>query len=190
MSPMPRAYFERLYQHNPDPWGFATRWYEARKYGLTLAALPRARYRRAFEPGCSIGVLTEMLAGRCDALLAADVIAAGGGPSREPRLGLWPTCMVRQLALPEDWPDGHVRPGRVQRGGLLLRPARARGMLDRGLGSLESGGNWWPFTGGARPTTRSAGIGPTIIAARSDLAGRVHHVEDDFVLDVWERVAQ
>ena len=35
-----------------------------------LAMLPWPRYRRAFEPGCSIGVLTALLAPRCEALLA------------------------------------------------------------------------------------------------------------------------
>lgn len=62
-----------MYAASDDPWGFATREYEARKYAATLAALPRPRYQAAFEIGCSIGVLTRMLAGRCAALLAVDV---------------------------------------------------------------------------------------------------------------------
>jgi SAM-dependent methyltransferase len=67
------AYFDELYSHTDDPWGFATREYEARKYAGTIAALPRRRYSSAFEIGCSIGVLTRMLAERCAALLAVDV---------------------------------------------------------------------------------------------------------------------
>ena len=59
---LPTAYFDRKYAFDPDPWGFATSAYEADKYRATLAALPRARYRRALEVGCSIGVLTERLA--------------------------------------------------------------------------------------------------------------------------------
>ena len=34
------GYFDRLYAADPDPWGFTSRWYEQRKYALTVAALP------------------------------------------------------------------------------------------------------------------------------------------------------
>lgn len=74
MKRLPDDYFERIYRDADDPWGFATRRYEQRKYALTVAALPRERYQRAFEPGCSFGVLTELLAPRCDALFACDVV--------------------------------------------------------------------------------------------------------------------
>lgn len=73
---MNRDYFEGIYADGPDPWGFETSEYERRKYDLTLAALPRRRYARALEPGCSIGVLTADLAGRCDAVEAWEPIDA------------------------------------------------------------------------------------------------------------------
>jgi len=69
-----REYFDQMYAASPDPWGFTDRWYEQRKYALTLAALTRQRYRSVFEPGCSIGVLTAQLALRCDRLLAVDLV--------------------------------------------------------------------------------------------------------------------
>ena len=59
-----------------DPWGFTSRWYEQRKYAVTLAGLPDPRFATGFEPGCSIGVLTALLAVRCDGLLASDGSAA------------------------------------------------------------------------------------------------------------------
>jgi Nodulation protein S (NodS) len=62
----PKSYFEGMYSGDPDPWDFEGSPYEQRKYSLTMASLPRPRYRFAFEPGCSIGVLTSMLAGRCN----------------------------------------------------------------------------------------------------------------------------
>jgi 2-polyprenyl-3-methyl-5-hydroxy-6-metoxy-1,4-benzoquinol methylase len=68
------AYFAQLYADSDDPWNFETRWYEQRKYALTLAALPLHRYQRALEPGCSIGILTEQLAHRCDEVVATDVV--------------------------------------------------------------------------------------------------------------------
>lgn len=51
----PAAYFEDMYRDAADPWHLAERWYERRKYDLTLAGLPLPRYRRAFEPACSVG---------------------------------------------------------------------------------------------------------------------------------------
>jgi SAM-dependent methyltransferase len=65
--------FEQRYQENPDPWNYESSPYERGKYQVTVDSLSRARYARAFEPACSVGELTAMLAPRCDALLAIDV---------------------------------------------------------------------------------------------------------------------
>ena len=73
---LPPAYFDAMYQAAADPWGFEDRWYEQRKYAISMALLPAARYRRALEAGCSIGVLTRMLAARCDEVLSCDIAAA------------------------------------------------------------------------------------------------------------------
>lgn len=70
---LPPSYFDDLYSAEPDPWKFETSEYEANKYAATIAALPKQRYQSAFEIGCSIGVLTEKLATRCDSLLSVDV---------------------------------------------------------------------------------------------------------------------
>jgi trans-aconitate methyltransferase len=105
MTGTPRSYFERVYARDEDPWGFAHRWYERRKYAATLAALPAERYRRAFEPGCSIGVLTELLAGRCDEILAVDLLQRPVDAARE-RTRALPNVTVEQRSLPEQWPPG------------------------------------------------------------------------------------
>jgi SAM-dependent methyltransferase len=65
-------YFEDLYAADPDPWNYKSSPYEARKYAATLGVLPRAKYQRGLELGCSIGVLTSALAKRCNALAAVD----------------------------------------------------------------------------------------------------------------------
>ncbi len=70
---LPPSYFDQLYSSNLDPWKFETSEYEANKYAATVAALPKKHYRSAFEIGGSIGVLTQKLAQRCDALLSIDV---------------------------------------------------------------------------------------------------------------------
>lgn len=76
-------YFTEMYAADPDPWGFESRWYEARKHALTVAALPRSRYRNGFEPGCANGALTSLLQPRCQELLAWDIVPAAVERARE-----------------------------------------------------------------------------------------------------------
>lgn len=78
-----KDYFDDVYTGNADPFRLSDNWYEERKYSLTLAALPRAHYRRALEPGCSIGILTEKLGGRCASLISTDVVGAALDAARE-----------------------------------------------------------------------------------------------------------
>jgi SAM-dependent methyltransferase len=65
--------FENRYREDPDPWNYQASPYERGKYQVTLESLSRPRYVNAFEPACSVGELTAMLAGRCSRLLATDV---------------------------------------------------------------------------------------------------------------------
>ena len=97
------GYFRERYGASPDPYGLADRWYEQRKYALTVALLPREHYGTAFEPGCSIGVLTEQLASRCDTLLACDGVADAVASARSRTAGL-PGVRVEQRVVPGDWP--------------------------------------------------------------------------------------
>jgi SAM-dependent methyltransferase len=98
-------YFERMYRDDNDPWGFTDRWYEERKRAVTLAALPEPRYGRAYEPGCSVGVLTLGLAGRCDSLLASDISPIALREADQ-RLTGTSNVLLEQRSLPEEWPNG------------------------------------------------------------------------------------
>ncbi len=101
---LPPSYFDALYSADPDPWKFETSEYEANKYAATIAALPKARYRSAFEIGCSIGVLTEKLASRCDSLLSVDVSKA----ALERAIGrtqALPHVRLQLMPVPEHYPD-------------------------------------------------------------------------------------
>ena len=102
---LPPAYFDDVYAANADPWGFAVLPYEAAKYQATLDALPRARYRAILEIGCSIGVLTRALAGRCDALLAVDVAERALDQARKRTQDL-PNVRIERLRIPDDDPGG------------------------------------------------------------------------------------
>jgi hypothetical protein len=48
------SYFNDMYASSPDPWGFTSRWYEARKHAITVAMLPKARYRAVRPPGAPL----------------------------------------------------------------------------------------------------------------------------------------
>ena len=68
-----QAFFESRYQASIDPWQFGSSAYELDRYQATLDSLSRPTYRRGFEPGCSIGVLTAALARRVECLVACDI---------------------------------------------------------------------------------------------------------------------
>jgi SAM-dependent methyltransferase len=95
-------YFEDLYASNPDPWCFATSAYEAEKYAATLAALPLGRFADGLEVGCSIGVLTAMLAQRCDRLRALDVSDIALAQARL----ACPQVQFEKRQIPHEWPEG------------------------------------------------------------------------------------
>ncbi|MBE9179582.1 methyltransferase domain-containing protein [Oculatella sp. LEGE 06141] len=97
-------YFDSLYSNDPDPWKFETSEYEAEKYAATLAALPKLRYRSAFEIGGSIGVLTEMLAQRCDSLLSVDVSAQAQNKAIV-RCQALPHVHFQLMQVPQDYPN-------------------------------------------------------------------------------------
>ena len=97
--------FERIYARGADPWEVETSAYEVGKYDETLGVLPRERFARGLEVGCSIGVMTQRLAGRCDRLLAVDISAEAVRRTAARCAGL-AGVEVRQAAVPAGWPEG------------------------------------------------------------------------------------
>ncbi len=97
-------YFDALYRADSDPWKFETSAYEAQKYAATLAALAKPRYRSALEIGTSIGVLTEMLAERCDSLLSLDVSEMAQQQAIE-RCRSLSHVRFQLMCVPESYPD-------------------------------------------------------------------------------------
>ncbi len=105
---LPDAYFDEMYVGTEDPWQLSTRWYEQRKYAITLGLLPQPRYRHGFEPGCSIGTLTEQLAQRCDHLTAVDVAEAAlrGADARLRAARCRERVTLTRSSLDSPWPPG------------------------------------------------------------------------------------
>lgn len=98
------AYFAQIYRE-PDPFQYRQRWYEARKRALTLACLPRQRYRNAWELGCSNGVLSAALAERCDALLGTDLSAAALADAAS-STAAFANVRFERAHHPQDWAAG------------------------------------------------------------------------------------
>lgn len=137
MTSLPPAYFDELYARSHDPWGFEDRWYERRKRALTLALLPDERYGSAYEPGCSIGVLTRELADRCDDLLASDVAPAAVEAARTRCAGLTNVTVVR-ARLPVGWPDRHFDLVVVSELGYYFDPPMTAVLAERAFGGADT----------------------------------------------------
>jgi cyclopropane fatty-acyl-phospholipid synthase-like methyltransferase len=97
------AFFEAKYQRKRDPWDFATNAYELRRYDAIIGAIAHRRYHRAFEPGCSIGVLTERLAAHCDEVYAID-FSPSAIVQAQPRCAHLSQVEVHCASLPEGTP--------------------------------------------------------------------------------------
>lgn len=97
------SYFEEKYKVDIDPWQFRTSEYEREKYEATIGALSQPQYRRGLEVGCAIGVLSMLLAERCDALLAVD-----GAPTAIAQASLQnlPNVRFETAFLPDEFPQG------------------------------------------------------------------------------------
>ena len=103
ITPSDATFFEAMYQQDRDPWNFAGDAYELGRYRSIIAALAHRRYRHAFEPGCSVGVLTEQLASLCDAVEAIDFSPTAVERTRE-RCAALPNVSVRCTSLPDRMP--------------------------------------------------------------------------------------
>ena len=180
------VYFERMYASSDDPWHLAGSSYEQRKYAVTVASLPRERYRRAFEPGCSIGLLTALLAPRCDELIATDTVAEPlvTARSRVPASHV----TFAQSSLP-DWPDGELDLVVLSEVLYFLSADVRAQVLAHVVRSLGVDGHV-VLVDWRHPFDEAACTGDEAHAefgTSPGLARVAEHVEDDFRLEVFGR---
>lgn len=189
---LPRRYFEDVYRANDDPWRFETSPYEADKFRATVAALPRDQYRSAFEIGCSIGVLTDLLAPRCAHLLAIDTVASVLERAQQ-RCGRFPHVAFRQMDFPEEFPEGSFDLIVMSEVGYYLSAAALARARARIYGALEPDGqlllvHWTPFVADY-PLTGDDVHGAFLADAQP--GGALRHVTGDraetYRLDLFER---
>jgi trans-aconitate methyltransferase len=181
-------YFDAMYQAADDPWGFTERWYEQRKYAISIAQLPARRYRSAFEAGCSIGVFTRLLAQRCDSLLACDITAAAVQAAAT-RTSDLPQVRVEQRDIIRQWPAGRFDLIVLSEILYYFGDHDLEQILDHVAASLEPDGtllavHW------RHPVAEHARSGDDVhdaLAARPGLARLVQHAEPDFLAEVHIR---
>jgi SAM-dependent methyltransferase len=181
-------YFDKLYAGTGDPWALADRWYEQRKYALTVAALPRRRFRRGFEPGCSVGILTSLLAERCDELLATDVVDSAIA-STAARVAGHAGARVAKMQMPQEWPDGTFDLIVFSELGYYLTTEDLGRFVDRVAETLDPDGvlvaAHWRHPVADYPT--AGDDVHAVLHADRRLAILASHVEPDFLLEVYVR---
>ncbi len=185
---LPDGFFHDMYAAAPDPWQLADRWYEQRKYSITMAMLPDERYRHAFEPGCSVGVLTAKLVERCDHVTACDVVQAALDATRT-RIGAHAGLTLRLASLDAEWPAGDVDLVVLSELAYYLHADTLRRVLDRECARLARGAtvvaaHWrhpveeYPITGDEANA---------LIRATADLHPVARYTDDDVVIDVMQK---
>ena len=185
MSP---DYFRQVYSTAPDPYGLADRWYETRKYAMTTALLPRPRYGTAFEPGCSVGVLTALLAPRCGRLLACDAIPDAVTAARA-RTASFPGVQVEQRVIPRDWPTQAFDLVVLSELLYYFDDADLDELLGRAVGSLRTDGQLlavhWRHPAPDYP--RTGDNVHEVLAARAGLSRLARYQDPDFTAEVYGR---
>jgi SAM-dependent methyltransferase len=180
-------HFLGMYLAKDDPWDLATKWHDQRKYAVTMASLPRGRYRSAYEPGCSVGLLTAMLAPRCDDLLAVDCVDSAVEQTRA-AVRDFPQVRVGLAMVPQELPDETF--DLIVVGDLLyyLSGPDLAAFLDGMASRLEAGGDLVSVH--FRDSQGDNYDGFNVHAALVGLDGLtriVHHEDEWFLLDVYRR---
>jgi LmbE family N-acetylglucosaminyl deacetylase len=176
------GYFDALYAADEDPWRLRDSWYEQRKRAILLAALPRRRYRRCFEPGSARGDLSALLADRVDELVCAEASAA----AKEARRRIGTRAEVLPLHVPGQWPEGGFDLIVLSEIGYYLDLAALSKRIEA---SLEADGTLvlvhWRHVAKDHPHT--AETVHLTLARRLRMDRVVAHCEADFLLDVLVR---
>jgi predicted O-methyltransferase YrrM len=187
---LPDVYFDQMYADADDPWELSTRWYEQRKYALTLAMLPKRRYRHAFEPGCSIGTLTAQLTLRCDHVTAVDVAEAAvrSADVRLEHAGCRDRVTLTRSSLDAAWPPGPFDLLVLSEVAYYLEADTLAGVLERECARLQPGTNvvaaHWRHPVADYPLTGDAAH--TIIAQTPGLISLGRYQDSDVVIEVFD----
>ena len=178
--------FEGRYRSDPDPWAYTTSAYERAKYQATLEACGSGPFTNALELGASIGVLSALLAPRCDRLTTIDAAPTAVQAARH-RLAHFDNVQVIEGTIPDAILDGPYELVIASEILYYLTADELKATLAR-LHDVLTGRlvavHWRP-DGPERPLT--AAEVHQMLRRQSWLAPRERADTDDYLLDVLER---
>jgi trans-aconitate methyltransferase len=188
---LPEQYFNDVYRASDDPWQFKSSPYERAKYEATLAALPTARYQSAYEIGCSIGILSALLAERCDKLLSVDASTLPLTAARE-RLARYPHVTVAQQYVPAQFSDDSFDLILLSEVGYYLSLPDLHQLQQRILDQLRPMGqlllvHWTPFVPDYPLTGDQVHDEFMALAADGQLLHAVNQRTDTYRLDLFQK---
>lgn len=177
---------DQVWREGDDPYGYRTRWYEARKRALLLAVLPRPTFGRAWEIGCANGELTRGLAPRCASLLGTDMHPRAVAAARRRCAGVG-NVDIQRMEQPAAWPVGRFDLIIVGEMGYYLDPGElapfARQVGERlAPGALLAACHWLAEFDARRSDTAEV---HAQLAAIPGLECIAHYRDADFILDCW-----
>jgi predicted TPR repeat methyltransferase len=184
-----QAFFESMYRAKSDPWNFASNRYELNRYEAILRALQQRSYRHAFEPGCSIGMLTEQLASICGRIDAIDISPTAVLQAQK-RCQSFANVHIGFGALPHHIPAGIFDLVIFSEIGYYFGDSLLKDLMNRILGRMSIGGtllaaHWL----GTSPDHLLTGDRVHEIIHQTDgLAHKMAERHNGFRIDRWERI--
>lgn len=184
-------YFDEVYAANDDPWNFISSEYEAEKYAVTLKSLSRENYKNAFEVGCSIGVLTEKLAARCEKILAVDVSEKALEQAKK-RCAKLPNIRFETMQIPDEFPDEIFDLILISEVGYYLAPADWQTAMEKTFAQLSENGqialvHWTPIVHDY-PQTGDAVHDSFAKFAKNKMRNLKSVQAEKYRLDIWEKI--
>jgi protein-L-isoaspartate O-methyltransferase len=183
-----KEFFENKYLQNADPWKFASNPYELGRYDCMFNLLKRGRYKRAFEPGCSIGVFTAQLASLCDRVEAMDISPTAVEEARI-RCEKLPNVAITCGALPASLPEGMFDLIVLSEIGYYFEEHQLAALADRLVEKLPVGGTLLAahWLGTSEDHVLAGDHVHDILAARRGVALGHSERYASFRLDCWTR---
>ena len=191
-APHQTPVFNRVHTESEDPWHVDSSRYEHRKRDVLTVSLPRERYSRALDIGCSTGALTAQLARHVGDVTAVDAsdVALERARRRLTERGL-KNVRLSNAVLPDEWDPAWTDLDLivVSEVGYFCSPEQWKQLLTLCITALSADGHlvlchWrhpikdWPLDGA--DVHREA-------RRRRSLTRVVEHREADFELDVYAR---
>lgn len=184
-------YFEDVYAANDDPWDFETSEYEAEKYTETIKSLPRENYKNAFEIGCSIGVLSEKLAAKCERILAVDV-SEKALEKAEARCKNLLQITFKKISFPQEFPEDFFDLVLISEVGYYLAPEDWAEATEKVFAHLSENGqialvHWLPEVHDY-PQTGDEVHDSFAEFAKAKMRNVYKTRRENYRIDVWEKL--